>query len=311
MAPGTVRQTRSLEAAPVRHPQCLSKRRLATRRSRVIAVLKLSRRNCFCNYRCGLSFGSKVTPSRNAGAVTPWSRRIALCHAPKTFPPPSPPTQEVRAVISQVRHRDSKSVFKKSHQSDAIEHKACCGDFDECLRALHAVLVILAQSSIAAKPSEAALTIQVRPVGLNARRRRLTICSLHENDALVVWKLDRLGRTVRGLVDLVGELEHRRVHFQSLTDGINTKTPAGRFYFHVMASLAQMERELLVERTRAGLVAAKKLGRVGGRKRRMTESKIQSGKTLLISGVSPKEVARNLGVSIPTLYRWLPASERS
>jgi DNA invertase Pin-like site-specific DNA recombinase len=112
-------------------------------------------------------------------------------------------------------------------------------------------------------------------------------------------------------VDLVGELEHRSVHFQSLTDGINTKTPAGRFFFHVMASLAQMERELLVERTRAGLVAAKKMGRVGGRKRRMTESKIQSGKTLLISGVSPKEVARNLGVSIPTLYRWLPASERS
>ena len=100
------------------------------------------------------------------------------------------------------------------------------------------------------------------------------------------------------------------MHFQSLTDGINTKTPAGRFFFHVMASLAQMERELLVERTRAGLVAAKKLGRVGGRKRRMTENKIQSGKTLLISGVSPKEVARNLRVSIPTLYRWLPASER-
>lgn len=88
---------------------------------------------------------------------------------------------------------------------------------------------------------------------------------LPENDALVVWKLDRLGRTVRGLVDLVGELEHRRVHFQSVTDGINTKTPAGRFFFHVMASLAQMERELLVERTRTGLVAAKKLGRVGGR----------------------------------------------
>jgi len=78
-----------------------------------------------------------------------------------------------------------------------------------------------------------------------------------------------------------------------------------------MASLAQMERELLVERTRAGLAAAKKRGRVGGRKRRMTDSKIQSGKTLLESGVSPQDVARNLGVSIPTLYRWLPASERA
>ena len=139
--------------------------------------------------------------------------------------------------------------------------------------------------------------------GIRPERKGLAeaLSHLRENDALVVWKLDRLGRTVRDLVDLVGELEHRRVHFQSLTDGINTKTPAGRFFFHVMASLAQMERELLVERTRAGLVAAKKMGRVGGRKRRMTESKIQSGKTLLIGGVSPKEVARNLGVSIPTL----------
>jgi DNA invertase Pin-like site-specific DNA recombinase len=112
-------------------------------------------------------------------------------------------------------------------------------------------------------------------------------------------------------MQLVNELETQKVHFQSITDSIDTKTPAGRFFFHVMASLAQMERELIMERTRAGLVAAKKLGRVGGRKRRMTESKIESGKTLLISGVSPKEVARNLGVSIPTLYRWLPASERS
>jgi DNA invertase Pin-like site-specific DNA recombinase len=134
---------------------------------------------------------------------------------------------------------------------------------------------------------------------------------LRENDALVVWKLDRLGRTVKGLVDLAGELERRHVHFHSLTDGINTKTPAGRFFFHVMASLAQMERELVVERTRRGLAAAKKLGRVGGRKRLMTGSKIQSGKTLLKNGVPPQEVARNLGVSIPTFYRWLPASERA
>jgi len=79
----------------------------------------------------------------------------------------------------------------------------------------------------------------------------------------------------------------------SMPSGINISSrasAAGRFFFHVMASLAQMERELLVERTRAGLVAAKKLGRVGGRKRRMTESKIRSGKTLLISGVSPKRM---------------------
>jgi DNA invertase Pin-like site-specific DNA recombinase len=85
----------------------------------------------------------------------------------------------------------------------------------------------------------------------------------------------------------------------------------GRRRLGFTLSLAQMERELLVERTRAGLAAVKKLGRVGGRKRLMTNSKIQSGKTLLDNGVPPREVARNLGVSIPTLYRWLPASEHS
>ena len=76
---------------------------------------------------------------------------------------------------------------------------------------------------------------------------------LRETDTLVVWKLDRLGRSVKGLVDLVNELEAQKLHLQSITDGVDTKTPAGRFFFHVMASLAQMERELILERTRAGL----------------------------------------------------------
>lgn len=133
---------------------------------------------------------------------------------------------------------------------------------------------------------------------------------LREGDTLVVWKLDRLGRSVKGLVDLVGELETRKVHFKSITDGIDTSTPSGRFFFHIMASLAQMERELIVERTRAGLDAARKLGRVGGRKRTMTETKVASAKKLLAQGTPPREVAHSLGVSVPTLYRWVPASER-
>jgi DNA invertase Pin-like site-specific DNA recombinase len=123
--------------------------------------------------------------------------------------------------------------------------------------------------------------------------------------------LDRLGRSVKGLVDLVAEFETRQVHFRSLTDGIDTKTPAGRFFFHVMASLAQMERELIVERTRAGLGAARKLGRIGGRPRRMTAGKIESARKLLAGGMPPRDVARNLAVSVPTLYRWLPSSSRS
>lgn len=133
---------------------------------------------------------------------------------------------------------------------------------------------------------------------------------LREGDTLVVWKLDRLGRSVKQLVDMVGELHQQGIQFKSLTDAIDTGTPAGRFFFHVMASLAEMERELIIERTRAGLDAARQLGRKGGRKRLMTQSKVDSAKKLLLNGVPVREVAKNLGVSLPTLYRWLPASER-
>jgi len=135
--------------------------------------------------------------------------------------------------------------------------------------------------------------------------------ALREGDTLVVWKLDRLGRSVKNLVDLIGELQKQGVQFKSLTDSIDTGTASGRFFFHVMASLAEMERELTIERTRAGLEVARQLGRVGGRKRQMTESKVKSAKKLLASGVPPKDVASNLGVSVPTLYRWIPASTNS
>ena len=134
---------------------------------------------------------------------------------------------------------------------------------------------------------------------------------LREGDVLVVWKLDRLGRGVKGLVDLVTALEAKGIGFASITDQIDTSTPAGRFFFHVMASLAQMERELIVERTQAGLRVARAKGRVGGRKRRMTENKVEVARRLLSSGTPPREVAEGLGVSIPTLYRWVPASSRT
>ena len=134
---------------------------------------------------------------------------------------------------------------------------------------------------------------------------------LREDDTLVVWKLERLGRSVKELVGLVSDLHKQGVQFKSLTDSIDTITPSGRFFFHVMASLAEMERELTIERTRAGLETARKYGRKGGRRPKMTESKIESAKKLLASGIPPKDVAKNLGVSIPTLYRWLPASARN
>lgn len=136
------------------------------------------------------------------------------------------------------------------------------------------------------------------------------ISQVRQGDTLVVWKLDRLGRSVKGLIELVTTLEKKEAHFKSLTDHIDTSTAAGRFFFHVMASLAQMERELIIERTQAGLATARRLGRIGGRKRIMTDSKIESAKKLLDSGKSPRAVARDLGISIPTLYRWVPAATR-
>ena len=132
--------------------------------------------------------------------------------------------------------------------------------------------------------------------------------SLRAGDTFVVWKLDRLGRSVKHLVDFVGELQEQGVQFKSLTDSIDTGTPSGRFFFHVMASLAEMERELIVERTRAGLEVARQLGRTGGRTRVMTDNKIKAARKLLASGVPARDVANNLGVSLPTLYRWVPAS---
>ncbi len=132
---------------------------------------------------------------------------------------------------------------------------------------------------------------------------------LRTDDVLVVWKLDRLGRGVKGLVILIGELEARGIQFKSLTEAIDTSTPGGRLFFHLLAAMGQMERELIGERTRAGLAAARRRGRVGGRKRLMTEGKIESARQLIASGMPPREVARNLGVSVPTLYRWVPAGK--
>lgn len=128
---------------------------------------------------------------------------------------------------------------------------------------------------------------------------------MREGDTLVVWKLDRLGRTIKGLIELVEQLKAKGVEFRSLTDGIDTSTPAGRFFFHVMAAMAEMERELIKERTSAGLAAAKARGRTGGRKAKMDPSKIDAAKRLLASGGLATDVAKNLGVSRATLYRAL------
>ncbi|CZW49127.1 recombinase family protein [Enterobacter hormaechei] len=132
--------------------------------------------------------------------------------------------------------------------------------------------------------------------------------TLSEGDTLVVWKLDRLGRSMRHLVTLIEDLRGRGVNFRSLTDSIDTSTPMGRFFFHVMGALAEMERELIVERTRAGLAAARQQGRIGGRRPKLTEQQWAQAGRLLEAGESRKRVALIFDVGISTLYRKFPAS---
>jgi DNA invertase Pin-like site-specific DNA recombinase len=131
---------------------------------------------------------------------------------------------------------------------------------------------------------------------------------LRKGDTLIVWKLDRLGRSLKDLLALIERFEKSEIQFKSLTDGINTTTAMGRFFFNVMGSLAQMERELLIERTRAGLIAARERGRVGGRKKALTPAKNEAAQKLLDNGTPRKDVAASLEISIPTLYRYFPGT---
>ncbi|MBA7913184.1 recombinase family protein [Enterobacter roggenkampii] len=134
--------------------------------------------------------------------------------------------------------------------------------------------------------------------------------TLSEGDTLVVWKLDRLGRSMRHLVTMIEELRHRGVNFRSLTDSIDTSTPMGRFFFHVMGALAEMERELIVERTRAGLVAARAEGRVGGRRPKLTKQQWEQVGRLIAAGEKRQRVAIIFDVGMSTLYKKFPSTRR-
>ena len=130
--------------------------------------------------------------------------------------------------------------------------------------------------------------------------------ALKTGDTLVVWKLDRLGRSVKNLVALISELHERGIHFRSLTDSIDTGTPMGRFFFHVMSALAEMERELIVERTNAGLAAARAQGRTGGRPPALSPDEIARINRLIKKGYSRKQMSIVYNVSLSTIYKYSP-----
>jgi DNA invertase Pin-like site-specific DNA recombinase len=162
-----------------------------------------------------------------------------------------------------------------------------------CLR----VFVDTASGAVAARPELSRLMEQLRP-----------------RDTVVVWKLDRLGRSLKHLVETMADLADREVGFRSLQESIDTTTSGGKLIFHVFAALAEFERDLIVERTQAGLAAARARGRTGGRPSVMTSKKIEVARQMYTSK-EPKhtvtEIAQVLGVSRATIYRHLEPGNHS
>ena len=141
--------------------------------------------------------------------------------------------------------------------------------------------------------------------GATAKRPALLRClkKLKQGDTLVVWKLDRLGRSLRDLITMLDDLKQRGVKFRSLTEAIDTDTPTGRAMWQMIGVLAELERSLIIERTRAGVKAAKHRGVKFGRKRKLTAQQIGHARKLIDAGERRAEVAALLNVDRTTLYR--------
>ena len=145
--------------------------------------------------------------------------------------------------------------------------------------------------------------------GKDAERKELAAClkALREGDTLVVWRLDRLGRSLPDLVRIVAELEQKGVAFESLTEKIETGSAAGKLVFHVFAALAEFERNLIRERTRAGLAAARARGRSGGRKPKLDAKQIKEIRLLMSDMSIPvDQIAERYKVSRTTIYKVAP-----
>src|SRR3982751_2527370 len=146
--------------------------------------------------------------------------------------------------------------------------------------------------------------------GTKARRPGLeqALSHLRPGDTLVVWWLDRLGRSLRHLIDTVTELQERGIGFKSLTESIDTTTSGGKLVFHIFGALAEFEREIIRERTQAGLQSARARGRMGGRRTALTPKQLQIAKELYESKTtSVADICQTLGVSRATFYRYIEA----
>src|ERR1022692_4971264 len=143
--------------------------------------------------------------------------------------------------------------------------------------------------------------------GATTKRPALLRClkKLEHGDTLIVWKLDRQGRSLRDLITMLDDLKHRGVKFRSLTEAIDTETPTGRAMWQMIGVLAELERSLISERTRAGVKAAKGRGVKFGRKRKLTAQQITHARKLIDGGERREDVAALLNVNRTTLHRAL------
>jgi DNA invertase Pin-like site-specific DNA recombinase len=145
--------------------------------------------------------------------------------------------------------------------------------------------------------------------GKDAERKELLAClkALRGGDSLVVWRLDRLGRSLPDLVQIVAGLEEKGIGFESITEKIETTSAAGKLVFHVFAALAEFERNLIRERTRAGLAAARARGRAGGRRPKLDTRQIREIKQLMSDPTIPvSQIAERYKVSRTTIYKVAP-----
>ena len=141
--------------------------------------------------------------------------------------------------------------------------------------------------------------------GKSLERPELDACrkALRSGDTLSVWRLDRLGRSLPDLIRVIGELRDAGIGFESVTEKIDTTTATGELTFHIFAALAQFERQLIRERTKAGLVAARARGRKGGRPKKLSTNDIKAIKSLVAAGeLTMKEIAQRFGVHRSTVY---------
>ena len=129
--------------------------------------------------------------------------------------------------------------------------------------------------------------------------------TLQDGDTLIVWKLDRLARSLRDLISMLDDFHRRGIHFRSLTEEINTSTPGGKLIFHIFAALAEFERGLIIERTRAGMKAARARGVRSGPKPKLSRLQIEHARKLIEDGQRREDVADLFKVSRVTLYRAL------